>query len=418
MTPGVVEARPPTDGFPAPVGRSRWHASPRDDAISVFTGTWLATGLFVDGWAHNNLRSLETFFTPWHGLLYSGFLVTAAWYFGLAARGGRRLGNAPSLPGLKTLTAGGLTGGGLTGGEGWRGARAALDGRIPVGYGWGVAAVFLFALGGLGDMTWHLAFGIEQGIDALFSPTHVVLALALVAILAAPFRAAWLSPGPRAVRSLLEILPAIMSASLVASVVAFFFMHAWPTLRVFHAARPASPFPLAGGDMRAAAITAGSSGMIVMTLVMVGAILWPLLRWRLPPGAATLTFTVIAALMAGIGGFAHWALILPQIATGIVADVLVHRFDPSPSRPFALRTFAIVVSLVLWVLVLATDLQGRGIGWSREVVGGAVAWSCLAALALALAMTVRPHPPNSSKALSLNPSPAAAGEGSTTPAPF
>ena len=27
--------------------------------------------LFVDGWAHNNLDQIETFFTPWHALFYS-----------------------------------------------------------------------------------------------------------------------------------------------------------------------------------------------------------------------------------------------------------------------------------------------------------------------------------------------------------
>ncbi len=34
---------------------------------------WLIIGVFVDGWAHMNLAQLETFFTPWHALFYSGF---------------------------------------------------------------------------------------------------------------------------------------------------------------------------------------------------------------------------------------------------------------------------------------------------------------------------------------------------------
>jgi hypothetical protein len=38
---------------------------------------WLLVGGYLDAWAHNNIPRLETFFTPWHGVLYSGFLVVA-----------------------------------------------------------------------------------------------------------------------------------------------------------------------------------------------------------------------------------------------------------------------------------------------------------------------------------------------------
>jgi hypothetical protein len=40
---------------------------------------WLVGGLFVDGWAHNTRPRLESFFTPWHGLFYSGFAAAAGW---------------------------------------------------------------------------------------------------------------------------------------------------------------------------------------------------------------------------------------------------------------------------------------------------------------------------------------------------
>lgn len=48
------------------------------DRWMVALSAWLLVGLFVDGWAHVNLRSLESFFTPWHGLFYSGFFAVAA----------------------------------------------------------------------------------------------------------------------------------------------------------------------------------------------------------------------------------------------------------------------------------------------------------------------------------------------------
>src|SRR5919197_1584766 len=50
----------------------------RFDWISVVLSAWLVGGAYLDGWAHNHLRlSLESFFTPWHAVLYSGFLLSA-----------------------------------------------------------------------------------------------------------------------------------------------------------------------------------------------------------------------------------------------------------------------------------------------------------------------------------------------------
>jgi hypothetical protein len=59
---------------------SRHRASYGEHLVTVAVATWLMIGLFVDGWAHNNLdTSLESFFTPWHALFYSGFAACAGW---------------------------------------------------------------------------------------------------------------------------------------------------------------------------------------------------------------------------------------------------------------------------------------------------------------------------------------------------
>lgn len=52
-------------------------------------GAWLVIGVVVDGWAHNNDKP-ETFFTPWHGVFYSGFAVCAAWMCWQVPRSDRR----------------------------------------------------------------------------------------------------------------------------------------------------------------------------------------------------------------------------------------------------------------------------------------------------------------------------------------
>lgn len=184
--------------------------SPRRELMTVFFGTWLMVGLAVDGWAHNNLAELETFFTPWHAVFYSGFTWCALWV-------------------------------------GWQALRARAHERgprvLPLGYGGAVGGVALFGLGGLGDMTWHELLGIEQGIEALFSPTHVLLFLGALLILSAPFRAAWQADPPGAAPSYRAFLPALLSLALAVSLFAFMLMY-FAAYRATGASSPMVDFAL------------------------------------------------------------------------------------------------------------------------------------------------------------------------------
>lgn len=112
--------------------------------LYLFCSAWLATGAYVDGWAHNHIPELETFFTPWHAILYSGYLssvsVLLVWML-LRRKSGHR--------GLQI---------------------------IPEGLEFSLTGMLIFFFGGLGDMLWHIVFGIEAGIEALLSPTHLLLA--------------------------------------------------------------------------------------------------------------------------------------------------------------------------------------------------------------------------------------------------
>ena len=83
----------------------------------------MTAGIFIDGWAHINLTSLEIFFTPWHAVFYSGFLTTAGWVVYQALRFQPR-------------------------------PRAFAPDAVPAGYLVGVFGVLLFGLGGVADMLW------------------------------------------------------------------------------------------------------------------------------------------------------------------------------------------------------------------------------------------------------------------------
>src|SRR5262245_18314787 len=147
-----------------------------DWAVAVASGS-LVGGFWLDGWAHHAFPQLETFFTPWHAALYSGFLALATVLLGALAAGRLR-------------------------GRSWR--RAA-----PAGYGASVLGVLVFLAGGVGDMLWHELFGIEVDLAALLSPTHLLLALGGVLMVGGPLRAAWRRP--EAGGTWAALLPALLS---------------------------------------------------------------------------------------------------------------------------------------------------------------------------------------------------------------
>ena len=64
---------------PQPVlAAERPFSSLRFDWMVTISAIWFIFGLYLDGWAHNNIGGLESFFTPWHAVFYSGFAVVTA----------------------------------------------------------------------------------------------------------------------------------------------------------------------------------------------------------------------------------------------------------------------------------------------------------------------------------------------------
>ena len=117
----------------------------RADLLTIALATWLIVGLFLDGWAHGAQPELESFFTPWHAIFYSGFTAMTAWIGWLAWS--RR------APGRR------------------------IERSLPRGYAPAAAGILLFSISGLGDLAWHQTFGIEQDLSALLSPSHLGLCL-------------------------------------------------------------------------------------------------------------------------------------------------------------------------------------------------------------------------------------------------
>jgi hypothetical protein len=49
--------------------------STRFDFIATAVAGWFIFGIYADGWAHNHIPQLETFFTLGHGILYTAVVL-------------------------------------------------------------------------------------------------------------------------------------------------------------------------------------------------------------------------------------------------------------------------------------------------------------------------------------------------------
>jgi hypothetical protein len=322
----------------------------RDDLITIALGFWLLGGLFIDGWAHNTNTLVESFFTPWHAAFYSGYAASTLWLCWLV----------------------------------WRGLRAGKAGlaAIPRGYELGLVGAGIFGLGGLGDMTWHLIFGIEQSIEALLSPTHLLLFAGLVLIFSCPLRSAWLSRAPgSATPTLRAFLPTLLSLAATMSVCTFLGGYFWAVLDFHHhAARVNS---LTGRTLRMSQ-ELGITSILLTNALLIAPLLFALRRWHLPFGSITFLFTFNTILMNGFDNFDKKETILVALLAGLIADGLVQRLRPAYDRPAALRLFAALVPLAFWSLYFAEEHLRWGVGWSPEFWGGAIVLTVISGVGLAL----------------------------------
>jgi hypothetical protein len=322
--------------------------SEREHLAATGFGCWLVAGLFVDGWAHANQRP-ETFFTPWHGILYSGFAAAAAYALLLVSRRHR--------PGISILDA------------------------IPAGHGMTLAGLGLFSLGAVGDLLWHVAFGVEVSIQALLSPTHLVLMVAGLIVLSAPLRAAWTSPADRTA-TLRAFLAPLGSLTLLTALTAFFVTYASPFEG--DAARFAATRTDVHGLNRLTPVVAAQlrerwalGSILITTVVLIVPLLVLLRRWRPPFGSITILYGVVILLETGIGQFRQAPLTLTGIAAGLVVDTLIRRGNrPTVIAPAAAAT--------LWLTYFAVFQITDGVGWSPELWAGITLLAILEAAALAL----------------------------------
>jgi hypothetical protein len=315
------------------------------DLTAMALGAWLLCGICADGWAHNHIH-VESFFTPWHAVLYTGYLANAAFYIAAVIRAHRK-------------------------GRPWRET-------VPSGYGLAMLGILIFGLSGIGDMTWHLIFGIEVSVSAAFSPPHLGLMIGIGLIVSGPFVAAWKRSTPPARWS--EWLPLLLSLALTLSLMTFVTQYASPLVVL-----SASIKPLRFHDQALGAIS-----ILLHAALLMGWILIAIRRWALPRGSLALVLIFNVVTMSFMR---DCFFLIPAIAlAGVGADVLMWKLDVAPSHRRQFHLFAFVVPVLYYLLYFAAVGIAQGISWPLPLWTGSVFMAGIVSVLLSYLILPPPYP--------------------------
>jgi hypothetical protein len=363
----------------------------RYDWIAAILSTLFTAGLFLDGWAHNHDKVDESFFTPWHAVFYGGFLLYGAF---LAA----------------TLLVNRFRG------YEWRRS-------LPGGYALSLIGAVIFAAGGVGDLVWHTLFGIEENIEALLSPTHLLLGLGMALMVTGPLRAAWLRTGGEGNQlSWRTAGPMLLSIAMVLSIFSFLTQYAHPVVWLVGdepstvMEDPPVSFMNANGSLQTRVINLpgqhlsssswspggmpimisagrhpapqgylsqplGISSVLLQTLILMGFVLLAVLRWRLPFGSLAFVLGINALMMSFMND--TFFMILGMALAGLVGDVLYSLLNPSGSRS-RLYLFAFLVPASIYTLYFTAVAITSELTWTIHLWAGTIVLAGVASLLLAI----------------------------------
>jgi hypothetical protein len=302
-----------------------------DRAFAVLAG-WLMTGVYLDAWAHIS-RLPDSFWTPWHAILYSGLLACGVFLF-------------------------------VVRGTSYR----ALLGR---GYDLSLVGFVIATLGGVADAIWHTVFGIEFDVEAAVSPSHLAIAFGILLVVTGPARAAW-------TRRLFG-LPAALSLLYGLSILTIILDYANPFSALFGAGAVPPTHELVQLQ-QTVALFAFSAYAALLTGVTVIAVrsdarAAPWLALVVAGNAVALTL-VNAPLHREAVPLLLVVALVP--AASILATAAWLR--PSARRVGALRAFATLIPVAVYGAYVIAISVGVGTWWSPTFSTGVIALSAMTAL--------------------------------------
>lgn len=323
----------------------------RFDWAMAIAGFLTVAGLFVDIGGHLR-HDVDTFFTWQHAVFYSGLVLLCA----------------------------------IVGSEWYR--RRGMRRPWPPGYGLSVAGLFLFFIAGALDMGNHLIFGFEAGFDALLSPTHQLLAVALLLIVTGPLRSALRrEPQPA---SLADQLPLIVSAATILELLHMgtnpLFRsdpERWLGITVPHELT-SDAFTLA--TLHFYAQGAGLVSVILQSLFMMGVTFFLLRNVALRPGALTLLFllgNVLIAIAFGITWSETLGVLIASAFAGAIGDLFLAYVPALTTQraPYLIFAFCVPAAYQAAFLAWVVAFMG-GTWWDPLFAAGTVFYGGLFSLLL------------------------------------
>lgn len=325
---------------------------PAHNVTAAVLGLTMVSGVYIDGWAHVTRPGMETFFTPWHGILYSGFALLAALIVGVSVRRD----------------------------HGWR-----LN--PPPAYRLALVGVAVFLAGGVGDMIWHELFGIEAAVDALVSPTHLMLLVGAMLMITAPARAAGSDTSPASVAA------TAVSVATTAAAAAFFLSYLSIFADPVPVLTPLTSIPEGMPGHREAelpTIVGFGSYLATTAAILVPILVLSRLRTRVPAGVPTATVAVVALLGALLSEF---RFMVP--ALGAIAGALLFELS-KPLRPTRISPWIAIgagLPVLTWAGHLAALALTEHIAWTVTLWAGVIVLTALGGVALALLAPSAPSEP-------------------------
>jgi len=337
-------------GRPQATDAMRRSSTRAEDLLMAAISVWIVVAVHLDGRAHF-LELPDSFFTWWHLLMYSGAGLAVA---ALLSMGVRRRGAGQSV------------------------IAAAL--RPPTGYGVALAGAAVFLAGGIADMLWHSVFGIETGIDALLSPTHLMLMSGAVLLFSGPV----LASSDKHHTGAAWDLAALAGVGAIAAVAGFatIYTSAFSTNAPL---RVVEHFPEGTPEHEAAEVPAawGLASFVLTTLLLVVPLAFLLKRRPVPMGTVTVGVTGLAALAATLNDFQRpWVIV--AAAVGAVVIDLVIAVATRRSLRWVPVIAAVATPLVVWSAHMVVLQLTDGVRWSAELVAGSVLLSALTAAGVAI----------------------------------
>lgn len=328
--------------------------------LMITLGSLIHVGAIIDAWTHIHFGfAIESFLSPSHYVLYAMWFSTAI---------------------ALTIYA----------------VRSALRGEVrsrwlPRGYNISAIGVVLYGLGGVFDAFWHEAFGFEVFFEAAVAPSHIWLVFSAFLIYLGTVRHSLyrrdLSPEKHS-SSFITALPLSLGLALLLATAMWITWYFDPLIIDYASGGAVAghfpPIKILDFSSPTAQI-AGYAGIVLTNMILVGFVLVPLYRWRLPVG--TVTVMVVFHYLTRAFTNDGYVYLPAVIGAGMAAEItwawIRSGGEQRMSSASGYRLIAFLVPSVLSVAyfsIIATF--PAGIVWPVHIWGGAIAISVLGGVLL------------------------------------